>query len=106
MKLIEAVIRPLNLEEVETALKEMEVEEIGVEEILVNRLANNGFRKGQALLYRGTEYVADFMTNMKVEIIVEDGLVDKVVERIRKIARTDRKEDCRIFILPLIEALY
>jgi nitrogen regulatory protein PII len=45
------------------------------------------------------------MTNMKVEIIVEDGLVDKVVERIRTIARTDRKEECRIFILPLIEAL-
>ncbi len=102
MKLIEAVIRPLNLEEVETALKEMGVEEIGVEEILVSRLSSNGFGKG--VLYRGAEYVADFMTKMKVEIIVEDGLVDKVVGTIRKIARTDRKEDCRIFILPLVEA--
>jgi len=103
MKLIEAVIRPLNLEEVETALKEMGVEEIGVEEIMVSRLASNGIKKGEALLYRGAEYVEDFMTKLKVEIIVADGLVDMVVETIRKIARTDQKGDCRIFILPLIE---
>ena len=105
MKLIEAVIRPLNLEDVETALKEMGVEEIGVEEIMVSRLASNSFKKGEALFYRGAEYVEDFKTKMKVEIIVADGLVDKVVETIREIARTDRKEDCRIFVLPLIEAL-
>ena len=103
MKLIEAVIRPLNLEEVETALKEMGVEEIGVEEIMVSRLASNGLTKGEALFYRGAEYVEDFMTKMKVEFIVADGLVDMVVETIRKIARTDQKGDCRIFVLPLIE---
>ena len=105
MKLIEAVIRPLNLEEVETALKDMGVEEIGVEEIMVSRLASDSFKKGEALFYRGAEYVADFMTKMKVEIIAADDLVDKVVETIRKIAGTERKGDCRIFILPLIEAL-
>ena len=105
MKLIEAVIRPLNLEQVETALKEMGIEEIGVEEIMVSRLASNGLTKGEALFYRGVEYVANVTTKMKVEIIVVDGLVDKVVATIRKIAGTDRKEDCRIFVLPLIEAL-
>jgi len=105
MKLIEAVIKPLNLEEVETALKEMGVEEIGVEEIMVSRLASNSFKKGETLFYRGAEYVADFMTKMKVEIIAADDLVDKIVETIRKIAGTEQKGDCRIFILPLIEAL-
>jgi len=105
MKLIEAVIRPLNLEEVETALKDMGVEEIGVEEIMVSRLASDSFKKGEALFYRGAEYVADFMTKMDVEIIVADGLVDNVVATIRKIVRMDQKGDCKICILPLIEAL-
>ena len=104
MKLIEAVIRPLNLEEVETALKQMGVEEIGVEEIMVRQLESNNFKKGEASYYRGAEYEPDFMTKMKVEIIAADGLVDKVVETIRKIARTDLKGDCRIYILPLVEA--
>ena len=101
MKLIEAMIRPLRLAEVKTALQEIGIEEIGVEEIMVSQLVS----KGEALSYRGAEYVPDFMTKMKVEIIAADGLVDKVVETIRKIAWTDRKGDCRIFILPLIEAL-
>ena len=105
MKLIEAVIRPSNLEEVETALQEIGIEEIGVEEIRVTPLVNNSLKKGEALLYRGVEYVPDLMARMKVEIIAADGLVDKIVETIRKIAGTERKGDCRIFILPLIAAL-
>jgi nitrogen regulatory protein P-II 1 len=105
MKLIEAVIRPLNLEEVETALKDMGVEEIGAEEIMVSQPVSNGSKTKGASFYRGVEYVANVMTKMKVEIIVADGLVDKVVETIRQIARTDRKEDCRIFIHPVVEAL-
>jgi len=105
MKLIEAMIRPSNLEEVETALQEMGIDEIGVEEIRVTQLVRSSLKKGEALLYRGVEYVPDLMARVKVEIIAADGLVDKVVETIRTIAMTDRKGDCRIYILPLIEAL-
>lgn len=105
MKLIEAMIRPFNLEEVKTALQEMGIDEIGVEEIMVSQLVSNGFKKGKELFYRGAEYAPDFMTKMKVEIIAADGLVDKIVETIRKIAGTERKGDCRIYILPVIQAL-
>lgn len=105
MKMINALIKPLNLTDVKTALQEIGIDEIWVEEIMVGRLISNGVKKGEALLYRGTEYAADFMTKMKVEIIVADGLVDKVVETIRKIAGTGRKGDCLICILPLVEAL-
>lgn len=105
MKLIKAMIRPINLKEVKTALQGMGIKEICAEEILVSQRESNGLKQGEALFYRGAELVTDFMTKMKVEIIVADGLVDMVVATIRKIARTDQKEDCRIYILPLIEAL-
>jgi len=83
----------------------MGIDEIMVEETMVSQRVNNGFKKGETLLYRGAEYVADFMTKMDVEIIVADGLVDNVVATIRKIVRMDQKGDCKICILPLIEAL-
>ena len=105
MKLIEAMIRPLNLEEVKTTLQEMGIDEIGVEEIMVTQLVRDGFKKREGLFYRGAEYAPDFMTKMKVEIIAADGLVDKIVEAIRKIAGAERKGDCRICILPVIHAL-
>jgi len=105
MKLIGAVIRPFNLEKVKNALQEMGIDEIGVEQIMVSQLVSSGFKKGEELLYRGAEYAPDFMTKMKVEIIAADDLVDKIVETLRKIAGTEQKGDCRIFILPLIEAL-
>ena len=75
-----------------------------VDERTVGQVVSNGFKKGETLLYRGAEYVADFMTKTEVEIIVADGFVDKVVEAIRKIAKMSKREDCRICILPLIEA--
>ena len=105
MKLIEAMIRLLNLEEVEIALQDMGIEEIGIEEIMVSQSVSNGLKKGKSLLYRGAEYIPDFIARMKIEIIAADGLVDKIVETIRKIAGPERKGDCRIFILPLIKAL-
>ena len=104
MKLIEVLIRPTNLDEVKSALQEIGINEIGIEEIMVSQHISNSLKKGKSLLYRGTEYIPDFIAKMRVEIIAEDGLVDKIVKTIRKIAGTDRKENCRIFILPLIEA--
>ncbi len=105
MKLVKAIIRPLSWEKVNTALQEMGIDDMWVDERTVGQVVSNGFKKGEALLYRGAEYVVDFMTKTEVEIIVADGFVDKVVDTIRKIAGTSRKEDCRICILPLIEAI-
>jgi|SRR5208337_2999900 len=103
MKLIEAVIRPDNMDEVKTALEQLGVEEIGVEEIMVSRPVSHDSKKKGPMLYRGAEYVADFITKIKVEIIAADDLVGKVAETIVRIAATERKGDCRIYILPIDE---
>lgn len=105
MKLIEAVIRPVHMYEVEAALKQIGINEIGVEEIMISRLASNLRNKSERMFYRGTEYVADFMERMKIEVIAADDLVSKIVETIGKIATAEEKGDCRIFVLPLIEAV-
>jgi nitrogen regulatory protein PII len=103
VKLIEAVIRPDNIDEVKTALEQLGVEEIGVEEIMVSRPVSHDSKKKGPMLYRGAEYVADFIAKIKVEIIAADDLVGKVADTIVKIAATKRKEDCRIYILPIDE---
>ncbi len=104
MKLIEAIIRAFSMDEVKTALQKIGIGEIGVEEIFVS--LPQGRDQEKTLFYRGTEYVADFVGKMKVELIVEDDLADKVVGIISKIAGRDGKGDCRIYILPLIGAFY
>jgi nitrogen regulatory protein PII len=102
MKLIEAVIKPVNMDEVKTALQQLGLEEIGVEEIMVSQPVNQG---SKPVFYRGAECVADFIAKIKVEIIAADDLVGKVSQTILKIAATERKRDCRIYILPVLEAL-
>lgn len=99
MKLIEAIIQPMKLAEVRSALGK-----IGVEEFMESALICHGRQKGQALLYRGAEFVTDFVEKVKLEIIAADESVGKIIEVIGTIARTQRKEDCRIFILPFVEA--
>jgi len=103
MKLIEAVIRPGNMDEVKTAVQKLGVEEIGVEEIMVSEPVSKDSKKRETTFYRGAEYVADFMAKIKVEVIVADDLVGKVAETIVRIAATERKGDCRIYILPIEE---
>lgn len=105
MKLIEAVIKPVKMDEVRTALQQLGVEDIGVEEIMISQSADQDSRNKSLTLYRGAEYVADFITKIKIEIIAADDLVGKVVETIVRIAATERKRDCRIYILPVVEAL-
>ncbi|MFA6498315.1 MAG: P-II family nitrogen regulator [Desulfurivibrionaceae bacterium] len=98
MKLIEAIIKPVKLEEVESALQK-----IGVEEFMESALTCHGRQKGQAMLYRGAEHVANFVEKIKLEIIAADDSVGKIVETIGAIAKTERREDCRIYILPFVE---
>ena len=100
MKLIEAIIKPFKLDEVKDALNS-----IGVEGITVSEVKGFGRQKGHTELYRGAEYVVDFIPKVKLEIAVADDLVANVVEAIATAARTGRIGDGKIFVLPLEGAL-
>ncbi len=100
MKLIEAIIKPFKLDEVKDALNE-----VGIEGITVSEVKGFGRQKGHTELYRGAEYVVDFIPKVKLEIAVNDELVAKVVETIENTAKTGRIGDGKIFILPLEEAV-
>ncbi|MBJ6725112.1 P-II family nitrogen regulator [Geomesophilobacter sediminis] len=100
MKLIQAIIKPFKLDEVKDALNE-----IGIEGITVSEVKGFGRQKGHTELYRGAEYVVDFIPKVKIEVAVSDDLVGKVVTAIEETARTGRIGDGKIFILPLEEAI-
>jgi nitrogen regulatory protein P-II 1 len=100
MKMIEAIIKPFKLDEVKEALNG-----IGIEGITVSEVKGFGRQKGHTELYRGAEYVVDFIPKVKLEIAVADELVAKVVETIQASAKTGRIGDGKIFILPLEEAV-
>ena len=100
MKKIEAVIKPFKLDEVKEALHE-----IGVQGMTVTEVKGFGRQKGHTELYRGAEYVVDFLPKIKLEIAVSDDLVDKVVEAIASSANTGRIGDGKIFVTPLEQAV-
>jgi len=100
MKLIEAIIKPFKLDEVKDALNE-----IGIEGITVSEVKGFGRQKGHTELYRGAEYVVDFIPKIKLEIAVNDDQVNKVIETIQNTAKTGRIGDGKIFILPLEDAI-
>jgi len=100
MKLVEAIIKPFKLDEVKDALNE-----VGIEGITASEVKGFGRQKGHTELYRGAEYVVDFIPKVKLEIAVNDDLVAKVVETIVNTAKTGRIGDGKIFILPLEEAV-
>ena len=100
MKKIEAIIKPFKLDEVKEALHE-----VGLQGITVIEAKGFGRQKGHTELYRGAEYVVDFLPKIKVEIILPDENVDKVVEAITNAAKTGRIGDGKIFILPLEEVI-
>jgi len=100
MKLVEAIIKPFKLDEVKDALND-----IGIEGITVSEVKGFGRQKGHTELYRGAEYVVDFIPKIKLEIAISDELVAKVVETIETSARTGRIGDGKIFVIPLDEAL-
>ena len=100
MKKIEAVIKPFKLDEVKEALHE-----IGVQGMTVTEVKGFGRQKGHTELYRGAEYVIDFLPKIKLEIAISDDLVDKVVEAIAGAANTGRIGDGKIFVLPIEQAV-
>jgi nitrogen regulatory protein P-II 1 len=93
MKKIEAVIKPFKLDEVREALSE-----IGVTGLTVTEVKGFGRQKGHTELYRGSEYVVDFLPKVKIEVVVTDTLLDEAVEAIIKAARTGKIGDGKIFV--------
>jgi nitrogen regulatory protein P-II 2 len=96
MKLIAAIIKPFKLDDVREALAD-----IGVSGITVIEVKGFGRQKGHTELYRGAEYVVDFLPKIKVEIAVDDPLVDQVIEAITNAARTGKIGDGKIFVFDL-----
>jgi nitrogen regulatory protein P-II 1 len=96
MKKIEAVVKPFKLDEVREALSE-----IGVTGLTVTEVKGFGRQKGHTELYRGAEYVVDFLPKVKVELIVADTLVERAIEAIVKAARTGKIGDGKIFVTPV-----
>ena len=96
MKKIEAVVKPFKLDEVREALSE-----IGVTGLTVTEVKGFGRQKGHTELYRGAEYVVDFLPKVKVEVILQDDQVERAIEAIVKAARTGKIGDGKIFVTPV-----
>ena len=100
MKKIEAIIKPFKLDEVKEALQE-----VGIQGITVTEAKGFGRQKGHTELYRGAEYVVDFLPKVKIEIVIADQHLDAAVEAIQKAARTGRIGDGKIFVLTVDEVI-
>ena len=100
MKKIEAIIKPFKLDEVKEALHE-----VGLQGITVLEAKGFGRQKGHTELYRGAEYVVDFLPKVKIELVVDDDMLERAVEAIQQAAHTGRIGDGKIFIMPVEEAI-
>ena len=100
MKMVCAIIKPFKLDDVRESLAE-----IGVQGVTVTEVKGFGRQKGHTELYRGAEYVVDFLPKVKLELAVEDTLVDQVVEAVTSVARTGKIGDGKIFIYDLERAI-
>ncbi len=100
MKKIEAIIKPFKLDEVKEALQE-----VGLKGMTVTEVKGFGRQKGHTELYRGAEYVVDFLPKVKIELVVDDGIVERAVEVIQQAAKTDRIGDGKIFVTPIEEVV-
>ncbi len=100
MKKIEAIIKPFKLDEVKEALQE-----IGLQGITVIEAKGFGRQKGHTELYRGAEYVVDFLPKVKIEVVLDDDMLEKAVDAIQKAAKTGRIGDGKIFISTVDEAI-
>ena len=96
MKMVTAIIKPFKLDEVREALSD-----IGVQGITVTEVKGFGRQKGHTELYRGAEYVVDFLPKVKIEVVVKDGEVDRCIEAIVKAAKTGKIGDGKIFVTPV-----
>ncbi|NPA94994.1 MAG: P-II family nitrogen regulator [Thermodesulfobacteria bacterium] len=100
MKKIEAIIKPFKLDDVKDALNE-----VGIKGMTVSEVKGHGRQKGHKEIYRGAEYVVDFIPKIKLEIIVDAEMVDQVVDTIRNAANTGKIGDGKIFVLPVDDVI-
>ncbi|MBW4708509.1 P-II family nitrogen regulator [Roseobacter sp. YSTF-M11] len=100
MKKIEAVIKPFKLDEVKEALQE-----VGVQGLSVIEVKGFGRQKGHTELYRGAEYVVDFLPKVKIEIVLDDDMVDAAIDAIVSAAKTEKIGDGKIFVTPVEQAI-
>jgi nitrogen regulatory protein P-II 1 len=100
MKKVEAIIKPFKLDEVKEALHE-----VGIQGITVTEAKGFGRQKGHTELYRGAEYVVDFLPKVKIEVVMDDGLVERAIEAIQHAAHTGRIGDGKIFVTTIDEAI-
>lgn len=100
MKKIEAIIKPFKLDDVKEALQDM-----GLEGLTVTEVRGFGRQKGHTELYRGAEYVVDFLPKVKLEIVVADDRVDATIDTIVRVAQTGRIGDGKIFVMPVEDAI-
>ncbi|HQU16371.1 MAG: transcriptional regulator [Chromatiales bacterium 21-64-14] len=100
MKLVTAIIKPFKLDDVREALSD-----IGVQGITVTEVKGFGRQKGHTELYRGAEYVVDFLPKVKVEVAIDDGLLDRVIDAVRSAAQTGKIGDGKIFVYNLEQAI-
>ena len=100
MKKIEAIIKPFKLDEVKEALQEA-----GIQGLSVTEVKGFGRQKGHTELYRGAEYVVDFLPKVKIEVVLTDDMVDTAVQAIIAAARTDKIGDGKIFVTPVEQAI-
>jgi len=100
MKKIEAIIKPFKLDDVKEALQD-----IGLQGLTVTDVRGFGRQKGHTELYRGAEYVVDFLPKVKIELVMEDNMVERAVETIKTAAHSGRIGDGKIFIIPVEDAI-
>jgi nitrogen regulatory protein PII len=100
MKKIEAIVKPFKLDEVKDALNK-----VGVMGITVSEVKGFGRQKGHTELYRGAEYVVDFLPKIKLEIVASDDMVDQIVQTIEAAGKTGKIGDGKIFVVPIEEAV-
>ena len=100
MKKIEAIIKPFKLDEVKEALQE-----VGLQGITVTEAKGFGRQKGHTELYRGAEYVVDFLPKVKIEVVMDDSLLERAIEAIQQSAHTGRIGDGKIFVTNVEEAI-
>lgn len=100
MKKIDAIIKPFKLDDVIDSITE-----IGIEGLTVSEVRGFGRQKGRTEIYKGAEYIVDFLPKIKIEMIIPDSLVDSAVEAIRQSARTGKVGDGKIFVSPVEQAI-
>jgi nitrogen regulatory protein P-II 1 len=100
MKKIEAIVKPFKLDDVKEAINE-----IGIQGMTISEVKGYGRQKGHKEIYRGAEYVVDFIPKVKIEVVVDDAKADQVVDKIIEAAKTGKIGDGKIFVYPVEEAI-